>query len=64
MKAMVIYESLTGNTRYLGERIAEELAARGVTTTVCSAVEVDLQALSEADLVYVGSWTDGIFVVG
>ncbi|MFM7535135.1 MAG: flavodoxin family protein [Acidimicrobiales bacterium] len=64
MKAVVIYESLTGNTRYVAERVADGLAEAGVGVTVCPAVEVDLQALSEADLVYVGSWTDGIFVVG
>jgi hypothetical protein len=64
MKAVVIYESLTGNTRYLADCVAGELAASGVGVTVCPAAEVDLQALSDADLVYVGSWTDGIFVVG
>jgi hypothetical protein len=40
VRAIVIYESLTGNTR------------------------IDYQALSEADLVVVGSWVDGLFVVG
>ena len=57
--AVVIYESLTGNTRRAAEIIGRELRRRGVPTTVCNITAIDLQALSEADLVVVGSWTDG-----
>ena len=64
MRAIVIYESLTGNTRRAGHYIAAELTQAGVEATACPITEVNLQALSEADLVVVGSWTDGIFVVG
>jgi hypothetical protein len=35
----------------------------GWEATVCSDVRVELEALSHADVVVVGSWTDGIFVV-
>jgi flavorubredoxin len=62
VNAIVIYESLTGTTRKLSHNIAEELEARGVSTTVCNIGSVDLQALSEADIVFVGTWTDGIIV--
>jgi flavorubredoxin len=63
MKAVVIYESLTGNTRRLAELIGGQLAARGVTVTAVSPItSVDYEAVSEADTVLVGSWTDGIFV--
>lgn len=65
MKAIIIYESLTGNTRKAAGLIAERLEAAGHTVTaVCSTKEVDLGALSEADTVIVGTWTDGIFVFG
>ena len=64
MRAVVIYESLTGNTKRAAEIIGRELSARGTATTVCAITAVDLQALSEADLVVVGTWTDGFFVVG
>ncbi|MGF1596737.1 MAG: flavodoxin family protein [Acidimicrobiales bacterium] len=64
MKAIVIYESLTGNTRDAGHAIAAELTAAGVETAVSPITEVNLQALSEADLVVVGSWTDGLFFFG
>lgn len=64
MKAIVIYESLTGNTRRAGRLIAAELSQAGIETVACPITEVQLQALSEADLVIVGSWTDGLFIAG
>jgi hypothetical protein len=65
VKAVVIYESLTGNTKRLAELIAANLVARGeVVTGVCPITAVDLEALSEADTVLVGTWTDGVFVFG
>ncbi|MCP3991303.1 MAG: hypothetical protein GY724_19665 [Actinomycetia bacterium] len=64
MKAIVIYESLTGNTRTAGHLIADELTRSGVETLACPIDEVQLQALSEADLVIVGSWVDGLFLFG
>lgn len=62
--AIVIYESLTGNTKTAGEMIAAQLAEAGVPTVSCSTKQVALQQLSEADLVIVGSWTDGLFLFG
>ncbi len=64
MNAVVIYESLTGNTRRAAELIAVALGAAGVAASVCPATRVDYEALSTADVVIVGSWTDGVFVVG
>ena len=64
MNAVVIYESLTGHTRRAAQLIASGLGEAGVTASVCSVTQVDYQALSVADVVIVGSWTDGVFVVG
>jgi hypothetical protein len=64
VRAIVIYESLTGNTRTAGEAIAQRLTASGVPAKACAITAIDYQALSEADLVVVGSWVDGVFVVG
>ena len=64
MNAIVIYESLTGNTRRAGERIAVDMSASGVPTSACPITEIDYPALAAADLVIVGSWTDGLFIVG
>jgi hypothetical protein len=65
VKAMLIHESLTGNTRKAGDLIAEHLSRGGLeVVATCPTTAVDLQALSVAELVVVGTWTDGIFVVG
>lgn len=64
MDAVVIYESLTGNTRKAATLLAGELRAQGVVATACPVTTIDHQALSRADLVIVGSWTDGALVVG
>lgn len=64
VRSVVIYESLTGNTRHTADLIAAELRAAGGEATVSPIDSVDLTALSKADLVVVGSWVDGLFFVG
>jgi flavodoxin len=61
MRAVVIYESLTGNTAKAAALIGQNLVAEGVSATVCPTTDVDFQAVADADLVIVGSWTDGLF---
>jgi len=62
--AVVIYESLTGNTAKAGRAIAAALSAEGLPTQAFPITAIDYQALSDADLVIVGSWVDGLIVVG
>jgi menaquinone-dependent protoporphyrinogen IX oxidase len=62
--AIVIYESLTGNTRLAGERIARELEGAGVDAAACPISHIDYPALAAADMVIVGSWTDGFILFG
>ena len=64
MVAVIIYESLTGNTERAANLMATGLRAAGVPTTVCHVTDIDYQALAAADLVIVGTWVDGIFVIG
>lgn len=64
MNAVIIYESLTGTTEKAAFRIASELRALRVEATPMSIKAVDEAALAAADLVVIGTWTDGIFVVG
>jgi hypothetical protein len=64
VKALVIWESVTGTTRKAAGHIAAGLRAAGIETTTCPARRVDHGALSAADLVIVGSWTDGLVFVG
>jgi len=61
--AIVLVESLTGNTWKAGEKIAANLQQAGWgVSSVCSVRKPELHALQAADLVLVGSCTDGIFV--
>ena len=62
--AVVIYESLTGNTAKAGRAIAAQLTAAGLPTEAYPVTNIDYQALSKADLVIVGSWVDGLIFVG
>ena len=64
MNALVIYESLTGTTRRAAGLIAAQLEAAGVSARISPIANVDMAALAEADLVIVGSWTDGIVFFG
>jgi flavorubredoxin len=64
VRAVVIYESLTGNTARAGRAIAARLTAEGLPARAFPITKIDYQALSEADLVVVGSWTDGLVLVG
>ncbi len=61
---MVIYESLTGNTARAAGLIADEVAARGAEVTVCRVTDIRLKALAEADIVFVGTWVDGLVLFG
>jgi len=63
--AIVLVESLTGNTWKAGEKIAVNLQQQGWdVSSVCSVRRPELDALGAADLVIVGTWTDGLLVVG
>lgn len=64
MRAVVIYESLTGNTRRASEALARGLSAQGVPAVACPITAIDYQALHAADLVVVGGWVDGLLFVG
>jgi flavodoxin len=65
MKAALLVESLTGNTWTAAELIADKLQQEHWTITGLSKVgKPDLQSVHAADIVLVGTWTHGLFVVG
>jgi flavorubredoxin len=64
MRAVVIYESLTGNTARAARLIADELATRGVEVAVYPITDIGLKDLAEADVVFVGTWVDGLVLFG
>jgi flavodoxin len=61
--AAVIYCSATFTTAGLAEDIAAHLRGRGIETTVAAFGEEDPEVLANADLVFLGAWTHGLFVI-
>jgi len=65
MKAAILIESLTGNTWKAGERIAANLQQENWSITGLSPVRnPDHKSIQDADMVIVGTWVHGLFVVG
>ena len=65
MKAALLVESLTGNTWQAAEMIADKLQQERWTITGLSRVRTpDLASVEQADVVLVGTWTHGLFIVG
>jgi flavodoxin len=65
VKAALLVESLTGNTLQAAEMIADKLQQERWTITGMSKVrKPDLESVHRADMVIVGTWTHGLFVVG
>jgi flavodoxin len=65
MKAALLVESLTGNTWKAAEMIGSNLQQEGWTITGLSKVkQPDHASIQAADIVLVGTWTHGLFVVG
>jgi hypothetical protein len=65
MKATLLVESLTGNTWKAAELIADDLRQEGWTINGLNKLRSpDLGAIQDADIVLVGTWVHGLFVVG
>lgn len=64
MRAALLVESLTGNTWKAAELIGDGLAQEGWSITGLSKVgQPDHAAIQAADIVLVGTWVHGLFVV-
>ena len=61
---VVIHQSRTGNTHRAAELIGGAVAATGATVTVRPVTNLDYGELALADLVFVGTWVDGLFLFG
>jgi menaquinone-dependent protoporphyrinogen IX oxidase len=64
MQAVVLYESMTGNTKRAAELIGGSLVARDVETSVRPVTMIDFHELAVADVVFVGTWVDGLVLFG
>ena len=63
-KVVVLFESLTGNTRRAAEYIGGAAAGRGADVWVRPIDGYDPKELAEADIVFVGTWVDGLILFG
>ncbi len=65
IKVAFLVESLTGNTWKAAETIADDLGQEGWTITGLSRVrQPDHGSIQTADMVLVGTWIHGLFVIG
>ena len=64
MNVAVVYESKTGTTRRAALAVGDGLFDRDVRCLTFPVDSVDDSVAAEADVVVVGTWTDGLFVVG
>jgi flavodoxin len=62
-KAVVVYRSHSGVTRLYGEEIGAFLTKSGIAVEVASVGECDFGTLADADYLFLGCWTSGLFVV-
>jgi menaquinone-dependent protoporphyrinogen IX oxidase len=64
MKAVVLYETMTGNTKRAAELIGGALASAGDEVAVHNVLDFDFHELAVADVVFVGTWVDGLVLFG
>jgi len=64
LKVVVIHQSRTGNTKRAAELIGGAAEATGATVAVRPVTNIDMGELAEADIVFVGTWVDGLILFG
>ena len=63
MKVVIVFDSRTGITRSAATAMSKVLEEQGHECTVASVAEADPSEVSQADLICIGSWTQGLFIV-
>ncbi len=64
VKVVIIHQSRTGNTQRAAELIGGAAEAAGATVSVRPVTNIDFKELADADLVFVGTWVDGLILFG
>ena len=64
MKIAVMYQSLRGGTRRAANAIANSFQSSGATVGTYPVTNIDAQFVLDADLLVIGTWTDGLFGIG
>ncbi len=63
MNIAIIYDSSTGTTAKAAETMGKTFEELGHTCRVQSVTKADPADVSEADLICVGSWVKGLFII-
>ena len=63
MNITIVYDSSTGTTAKAAETMGKTMEARGHQCRVQSIALTDPADVSEADLICVGSWVKGLFII-
>jgi flavodoxin len=63
MKVAIVYDSRTGTTAKAAEAMAKMFQEHGHLCQVQSIAEADPDEVSQSDLICIGSWTQGLFIV-
>jgi flavodoxin len=61
-KAIIYYRSKTGTTKYFAEEISEFLKQNDLSVEIYSIYDAKPEQTSDADFVFLGCWTSGLFV--
>ena len=64
MKIVVLHQSRTGNTKRAAELIGGAVQSSGDEVTVRPISNIDYKELADADLIFVGTWVDGLILLG
>jgi flavodoxin len=63
MKIAVVYDSSTGTTAKAAEAMGKTLERNGHQVEVQSVASADPADVSEADLICIGAWVKGLFII-
>ena len=64
MRVVVLHQSRTGNTKKAAELIGGAVQSSGASVSVRSVSNIDYKELADADLIFVGTWVDGLIMFG
>ena len=62
-KALIIYLSRKGTTKYFGHNIGEYLKSKNIEASVVSMHDAEPKLVKDFDFVLLGCWTHGLFVI-
>ena len=63
MNIAIVYDSSTGTTAKAAEAMAKMMEGHGHQCNVQRVVEADPAEVSQADLICIGSWVKGLFII-